>query len=89
MHDMFSHHKLKYAGRLVPSGILPYLITHSVWIPHRFSLPSSVTTLIHRYIHRMCTGSDALLYDCTNIKKTESINFPKNVNVEELGLIDM
>lgn len=37
----------------------------------------------------ICIGSNNLLPDCTNTKKTGSRNFPKNVIVEELGLIDM
>jgi len=37
----------------------------------------------------ICIGSNNLLSDCTNTKKTGSRNFPKNVIVVELGLIDM
>ena len=37
----------------------------------------------------ICIGSNNLLSDCTNTKKTGSRNFPKNLIVEELGLIDM
>jgi len=37
----------------------------------------------------ICIGSNNLLSDCTNTKKTGSRTFPKNVIVEELGLIDM
>lgn len=37
----------------------------------------------------ICIGSNNLLSDCTNTKKTGSRNFPKDVIVEELGLIDM
>jgi hypothetical protein len=55
-------------------GFLTTLLCHIV------SLPSFTDTYpVHVY----------WLYDCTNIKKIESKNFPTNVIVEKLGLIDM
>jgi len=60
------------------------------------------TTIIHHIMSELCTSftgdilyigicidSNNLLSDCTNTKKTGSRNFPKNVIVEDLGLIDM
>jgi hypothetical protein len=37
----------------------------------------------------MCISIDISFYECNNVKKAEPKNFPKDVIVKELGLIDM